>query len=126
LRYAARFLEAAHMPLRDLEERSRGGETRPPLALYRRGLAGGTYASSTSTAQSPGRILGSRRVLIVRQRGPQGLRAIAGFHHEALSGVWRGRRSSRLSIRDRIIYFVDEAAREVHVLDVTRHDYRRR
>ena len=38
--------------------------------------------------------------------GPPGLRAIKGFHDEALSGEWKGHRSSRLSIQYRVIYRV--------------------
>ena len=33
---------------------------------------------------------------IARVSGPPGLRAIKGFHDEALSGEWKGHRSSRL------------------------------
>ena len=61
---------------------------------------------------------------IVRMSGPQGLRAIKGFHDEALSGKLAGHRSSRLGIKWRVIYRVE--AREVRVLveQVTPHVYR--
>jgi hypothetical protein len=44
--------------------------------------------------------------------GPAGLRAIKGFHDEALSGDWKGHRSSRLGLL-------------IQVIQVTPHDYRR-
>jgi addiction module RelE/StbE family toxin len=57
--------------------------------------------------------------------GPPGLRAIKGFHDEALSGAWKGHRSSRLSIQYRVIYRVVAAQQQVQVMSVTPHDYRR-
>ena len=36
---------------------------------------------------------------IVELEGPEGLRQIKGFHDEALSGQWRGYRSSRFKKR---------------------------
>lgn len=62
---------------------------------------------------------------VIRYSGVQGLRLIKGFHDEALSGVWRGRRSSRLNLQYRVIYEVKEAEVSVYVLKVTPHDYRR-
>src|SRR5216684_3800147 len=38
--------------------------------------------------------------------GPPGLRQITGFHDEALSGEWKGYRSSRLGLQYRVIYRV--------------------
>jgi addiction module RelE/StbE family toxin len=38
--------------------------------------------------------------------GPQGLRAIKGFRDEALSGEWKGFRSSRLNEQWRVMYQV--------------------
>jgi toxin HigB-1 len=35
--------------------------------------------------------------------GPPGLRLIKGFHDEALTGEWKGHRSSRLGIQFRLI-----------------------
>lgn len=58
--------------------------------------------------------------------GPPGLRAIRGFNDEALSGSWRGYRSSRLNIQFRIIYRVVPAQRLFQVVEVTPHDYRKR
>lgn len=57
--------------------------------------------------------------------GPPGLRAIKGFHDEALSGEWNGHRSSRLSIQYRVIYRVFAADQIFQVISITAHDYRR-
>ncbi len=62
---------------------------------------------------------------IARLSGPQGLRAIKGFHDEALAGEWKGHRSSRLSLQWRVIYRVVADALLVQVVQVTPHDYRR-
>jgi mRNA-degrading endonuclease YafQ of YafQ-DinJ toxin-antitoxin module len=55
-----------------------------------------------------------------------GLRAIAGFHDEALSGEWKGFRSSRLGLQYRVIYRFFAAEILFRVETVTAHDYRRR
>ncbi len=57
--------------------------------------------------------------------GPPGLRAIKGFHDEALSGEWKGHRSSRLGLKWRVIYSVVTNALLIQVIQVTPHDYRR-
>ncbi|MCY7355793.1 MAG: type II toxin-antitoxin system mRNA interferase toxin, RelE/StbE family [Lysobacter sp.] len=57
--------------------------------------------------------------------GPRGLRAIKGFRDEALSGEWKGCRSSRLNEQWRVIYQVVADALLVQVVRVTPHDYRR-
>lgn len=57
--------------------------------------------------------------------GPEGLRAIRGFHDEALAGKWKGYRSSRLNEQWRVIYKVHGASLLVRVIRVTPHDYRR-
>jgi len=57
--------------------------------------------------------------------GPQALRAIKGFRDEALSGEWKGYRSSRLNEQWRVIYRVVADALLVQVVRVTPHDYRR-
>ncbi|MDX1250856.1 MAG: type II toxin-antitoxin system mRNA interferase toxin, RelE/StbE family [Gammaproteobacteria bacterium] len=57
--------------------------------------------------------------------GPPGLRAIKGFHDEALSGEWKGYRSSRLGLQWRVIYRVVADVLLVQVIQVTPHDYRR-
>ena len=69
--------------------------------------------------------------------GPDGLRAIRGFHDEALAGEWKGCRSSRLNEQWRVIYTrlneqwrviysVEAGVMTVLVIRVTPHDYRRR
>ena len=62
---------------------------------------------------------------IARMSGPTGLRAIKGFHDEALSGEWKGRRSSRLGLQWRVIYRVAAKVLLIQVVQVTAHDYRR-
>lgn len=57
--------------------------------------------------------------------GPAGLRAIKGFHDEALSGEWKSHRSSRLGLQWRVIYRVVADALLVQVVQITPHDYRR-
>ena len=62
---------------------------------------------------------------IARVSGPPGLRAIKGFHDEALSGEWKGHRSSRLGLQWRVIYSVFANVLLIQVVQVTPHDYRR-
>lgn len=62
---------------------------------------------------------------IARLSGPNGLRMIKGFHDEALSGEWRGHRSSRLGLQWRVIYRVGAGVLLIQVIQVTPHDYRR-
>lgn len=62
---------------------------------------------------------------IARLSGPPGLRAIKGFHDEALSGEWQGHRSSRLWLQWRVIYQVVADMLLIQVVQVTAHDYRR-
>lgn len=63
---------------------------------------------------------------IVAISGPQGLRLIKGFNDEALSGEWKGHRSSRLNQQYRVIYRVERELIRVEVVNVTAHDYRRK
>ncbi len=63
---------------------------------------------------------------IVEIAGPDGLRMIKGFRDEALSGEWKGFRSSRLNLQYRVIYTAKEDFLEVHVVELTPHEYRRR
>ena len=58
--------------------------------------------------------------------GPLGLRQIVGFNDEALSGTWKGFRSSRLGLQYRIIYRVVADEMLFQVESLTPHDYRRR
>ena len=62
---------------------------------------------------------------IVSTGGPPGLRAIRGFHDEALRGRWFGYRSSRLNVQYRVIYRIVADDVLVTVVKVTPHDYRR-
>jgi len=60
---------------------------------------------------------------IVREHGPQGLRAIKGFHDEKLSGKLAHLRSSRLSLQWRVIYRADADVVTVTVERITPHKY---
>ena len=62
---------------------------------------------------------------IARISGPQGLRAIEGFHDEDLSGEWSGHRSSRLGLQRRVIYQVVANMFLIQIVQVTAHDDRR-
>ena len=62
---------------------------------------------------------------IAIQEGPAGLKAFPGFNDEALSGDWKGYRSSRLSKQYRVIYSVGKEELRIFVVDVTAHDYKR-
>jgi len=57
--------------------------------------------------------------------GPYGLRQVSGFRDEALQGVWKGYRSSRLSKQYRVIYQVKKEIVSILVIDVNAHDYKR-
>jgi addiction module RelE/StbE family toxin len=63
---------------------------------------------------------------IVSISGPQGLRLIKGFRDEALSGKWKGHRSSRLNRQFRVIYHIESDRVLVEVVNVTAHDYERK
>jgi addiction module RelE/StbE family toxin len=63
---------------------------------------------------------------IVSISGPNGLRQIKGFHDEALKGDWQGYRSSRLGLKFRIIYKIENDQLYVMVIDINAHDYRRK
>ena len=62
---------------------------------------------------------------IVTISGSLGLKKIKGLNDEALSGKWKGCRSSRLNIQYRVIYKVEGEKVMVQVEDLTLHDYRR-
>ena len=62
---------------------------------------------------------------IARVSGPLGLRAIKGFHDEALSGEWKGHRASRLGLQWRVIYQIVAEVLLIQVVQVAAHDYRR-
>jgi mRNA-degrading endonuclease YafQ of YafQ-DinJ toxin-antitoxin module len=57
--------------------------------------------------------------------GPPGLRLIRGFNDEALSGEWKGFRSSRLGVQWRVIYCTVPEQQLFQVISITPHDYRR-
>ena len=57
--------------------------------------------------------------------GPTGLRQIRGFNDEALSGEWKGYRSSRLGLQWRVIYRTAPEEQLFQVMSITAHDYRR-
>jgi mRNA-degrading endonuclease YafQ of YafQ-DinJ toxin-antitoxin module len=61
---------------------------------------------------------------VIRFSGPIGLRAIKGFRDKALSGNWKGYRSSRLGIQWRVIHRVEATAVSVFVERVSPHDSR--
>lgn len=60
---------------------------------------------------------------IVEIEGPEGLKAVRGFHDEALKGEWKGYRSSRLSGQWRVIYSVEHEECVVYVVEINPHDY---
>ena len=61
---------------------------------------------------------------IVELSGPAGLRLILGFRDEALSGEWKGYRSSRRNKQYRVIYRTESDRLLVQVVEVNPHDYR--
>lgn len=63
---------------------------------------------------------------IVSISGPEGLKLIRGFNDESLRGEWKGHRSSRLSLKYRVIYRIVRSEVFVQVVSVTPHDYRRK
>ena len=63
---------------------------------------------------------------IVSISGPEGLKLIKGFHDESLKGEWQGFRSSRLGIKYRLIYKVQDKKLYMKVIDITPHEYRRK
>lgn len=60
---------------------------------------------------------------IIELQGIQGLREIRGYHDEPLSGEWKGFRSSRPSLKWRVIYMAEKEQLEVYVIDVNAHKY---
>lgn len=63
---------------------------------------------------------------IVAISGPPGLRLIRGFNDEALSGEWKGHRSSRLGQQYRVVYRIERDIIRIEVVTITLHDYRRK
>jgi len=60
---------------------------------------------------------------IVFHHGPEKLMEFGGFHDEALKGKRTGERSSRLSLKYRVIYSVARDIVTVYVLEVSPHCY---
>ena len=57
--------------------------------------------------------------------GAAGLKAVTGFHDEALAGEWKGYHSSRFGLQYRVIYRALSAETLFQVVSVAAHDYRR-
>jgi len=60
---------------------------------------------------------------IVFRHGPEKLKEFQGFHDEKLVGKREGQRSSRLSLKYRVIYTVEQEIVTVLVLEITPHNY---
>lgn len=60
---------------------------------------------------------------IVELQGPEGLKAIKGFHDEALKGKWLGFRSSRLNLQWRVIYCIEKEEFRIYVVELNPHEY---
>lgn len=60
---------------------------------------------------------------IVFRHGPGKLKEFPGFHDEKLTGKREGQRSSRLSLKYRVIYIVEKEIITVLVLEITPHEY---
>jgi mRNA-degrading endonuclease RelE of RelBE toxin-antitoxin system len=60
---------------------------------------------------------------LVFRHGPEKLREFPGFNDEGLKRKREGERSSRLSLKYRVIYAVDREIVTVFVLEITPHKY---
>jgi mRNA-degrading endonuclease RelE of RelBE toxin-antitoxin system len=60
---------------------------------------------------------------IVFRHGPEKLKEFPGFHDEKLKGKHKGQRSSRLSLKYRVIYTVKRDIITVFVIEITSHEY---
>ncbi|OGR53316.1 MAG: hypothetical protein A3I11_08305 [Elusimicrobia bacterium RIFCSPLOWO2_02_FULL_39_32] len=60
---------------------------------------------------------------LVYCHGPEILKQFSGYHDEKLKGKRDWQRSSRLSLKYRVIYSIDRGAITVYVLEITPHDY---
>ena len=60
---------------------------------------------------------------IVYISGPLGLHYIKGFRDEVLKGKWKVFRSSRLSLKYRVIYSIISEQVLVEVFDINPHEY---
>ncbi len=60
---------------------------------------------------------------IIFRHGPEKIREFPGFHDEKLTGKREGQRSSRLSLKYRVIYTIEKDVVTVFVLEITPHEY---
>ena len=60
---------------------------------------------------------------LIYGHGPKILNQFPGYHDEPLKGDRKGQRSSRLSLKYRVIYGVDKSTITVYVLEITAHPY---
>ncbi len=60
---------------------------------------------------------------LVFRHGPEILKGFPGFKDELLKGNHKGQRSSRLSLKYRVIYLVEGEDVTVYVLELTPHKY---
>ena len=51
---------------------------------------------------------------------------VSGFRDEVLKGVWKGYRSSRLSLQYRVIFQVRKEVVSILAIDMNAHDYKRK
>jgi len=60
---------------------------------------------------------------IIFRHGPDKLQEFPGFHDEKLKGKRKNERSSRLSIKYRVIYKVEKELITVYVFEINPHKY---
>ena len=63
---------------------------------------------------------------IVEFSGPQALKLIKGYRDHVLKGEWKGARSSYLSKKWRVIYYIDKKEITIFILEMNPHDYRKK
>ena len=61
---------------------------------------------------------------VIEQSGPEQLLKLTVLYDEGLSGKLNGQRSSRLGLRYRVIYQIQDDQVLVLVIDINAHDYR--
>ena len=60
---------------------------------------------------------------LVFRHGPDILKKFSGFNDEKLKGKRKTQRSSRLSLKYRVVYSVNGEEISVYVLEITPHNY---
>jgi proteic killer suppression protein len=60
---------------------------------------------------------------IIFRHGPNKLREFPGFRDEKLKGSRKDERSSRLSLKYRVIYRIEKSCVTVYVLEINSHKY---